>query len=507
MGLSLWKQHHPTQKTAPYYLLHLDTSAQTKISYNPAQTIEHVDNYLYHQLDAQIREKDLFRQWLYQNIIPSFHSKTLSKTHRDFLQQWCQIQIEAPGSSWQTQEGYACLINLLPHDAHPFTRLEHLSAAQDHQPNPWFADQIKELILGEDQQEAQALLSHQTYEDDEWETLKILSNHGTQDLRARALYRMALIKRYGRSNATEVANIDLNASIQLQKLALGDTPTHFSNAIHVAFIINEHYVQHAKTAIASMLIHSNFDTFYHIHIITDPHDPLSKSSTQSLNSLHSIKSYQIDFTTVSEATLDEYKNIINLPSHSKRNWPRLIFFKLMIEKILPHLHHIIVLDADTLIKHDLHPLQQHLINSNQPIAAALDPKVTHMTRYRTKDCPHLPPSYINVGVLALDLRKLRTMPTLAMLHQTLEHTCDFFFPEQDLINLALQNHIHHLSQRWNTLPQEHIDDTPWIVHYMGEKPWQNKHSKIKDFIDYQHYKNLSVTLYSIANSNSNIAPP
>lgn len=500
MALSRIMASKSPKSIAPYYLLKLNRASPESSdipSFNKEHIILHADNYLYHQLNAQKRENDLTRHWLLSYLQQSIHTRELTDDNYFFLKQWCQLQIESPGSSWYTQIGYRCLIELDP-AADPFTQIERLSAAQDRWVKPDSLDAIEAIVIEKDTQEAEELLKVKADEHlTEQERLIRLTRSVNEEIKARAYYRLSLMKRYGRSYASEKKQPNLNESLKYFHEATKASPQRLTNPIHLAFIINEAYVNPAKTALASLLLYANANTFYHIHIVMDPSEILSEKSRRTLSSLQAIRHYKIDFTEVPETILESYAPIIHTPSTSKRTWPRLIFFKLMLEKVFPQLDRLIVLDADILVQNDLQTLWSQPTEERNAISAALDPKVTHMIRHRANDCPNLPPSYVNSGVLVLNLKKLRALPVQSMLKNAMNNKCDFFFPEQDLINLTFHSDITYLAQRWNTLPTD-IDDAPWIIHYMNEKPWHAAQANTAEAIRYQKHEQFAQNLINKA---------
>lgn len=478
---------YPTKSHGPiYYELDLYTDESIQPSFNKEQTVEHIDNYLYHHLSAQLRENQLTQMWVFRYLDAALNGQKLNEQDRAFLQSWCQNIIEAPGDSWRTQDAYQCLRLLRP-NSHPFTHIEYLSAQSARQPHDAITTTILDTVINHGTHDEAISLPYDSRH--EWENLQYLSQSSNSDIRSRAYYRMSQLLLSSPDIDGHYQKLSLHKSSQMMNSALSESSIE-KHDVHVAFIINEAYTTPALTTIGSLLLHSHASTYYHIHIITDPDEPLSTQSQNLLSSLQSVRSYHIDFTPVPVSLIDEYQDILHIPSKSKRTWPRLIFFKLMLEKILPNVDTIIVLDADTLVLHDLQDLESHLQRQNLPIAAALDPMVTHMTRYRSIACPNLPPSYINVGVLALNLKTLRDMNVHELLSSALGQTCDFYFPEQDLINLALHPHIHHLSQRFNSLPQN-SSTHPWIIHYMGNKPWNENSKPTYDVMRYQNYHDFA----------------
>lgn len=184
---------------------------------------------------------------------------------------------------------------------------------------------------------------------------------------------------------------------------------------------------------------------------------------------------------------------------------------LLAADLLPSVGKVLALDGDLIIKRDLQRLFAVPLGE-AVIAGAKDYDFigrynSQTPLYRKEYVERLslgePFSYLQGGVLLLDLRKIRILYPNGLLFQEFckEH---YQYDEQDFLNWKFESKRKLLDARWNVLHdncrhrsryviqlcprqcvQEYLEsrENPWIIHYAGtDKPWKNDQCDFaKDF--------------------------
>jgi lipopolysaccharide biosynthesis glycosyltransferase len=301
----------------------------------------------------------------------------------------------------------------------------------------------------------------------------------------RAMYRKSLVHLLGRESSLEPVNYDLEASAALQKqISVDFNPR---KTIDVAFVLNDKYVDYAKTTIASILLNADLNSDYNFYIVMDPTDPISAQSQAELKAMSKLRPYKIEFREF-PLTIIPDEEVFN------KITPKLFIFKALLENVFPDLDSLIVLDVDILVQRDLYTLQ-HQPNFNKFILAG----ALSAQRLGETNCNFLY-TYVNSGVLVYNLEMMRKTNNTQNILETfrdlgsLSSQC-IAQPEQDALNILYSDQILHMSKRWNYIPAypSNTKCMPFITHYAGVKPWADryKYSPPAHIKLYQYYWNFA----------------
>lgn len=191
---------------------------------------------------------------------------------------------------------------------------------------------------------------------------------------------------------------------------------------------------------------------------------------------------------------------------------------LLAGDLLPEVDRVLALDADIIVKKELAPL------FSMPLDGALLAGVKDFDfigRYNSQGGEYQeeyvhrlnlrePYSYVQGGVLLLDLEQMRKMfPRGALFKEFCQE--EFKYDEQDFLNWKFEGKKKAIDARWNVLHdncgyrkryvidlapkvclQEYEESRkePWVIHYAGtDKPWEN------DMCDYaEEFWNVVYTM-------------
>lgn len=146
--------------------------------------------------------------------------------------------------------------------------------------------------------------------------------------------------------------------------------------------------------------------------------------------------------------------------YSKMSYVRCYFTKLLKDD------KILYLDVDTLVVDNIEDLWNIDLEDNV-IAGVYEPGEwnRHLNTYGLND------TYINSGVLLMDLKKIREERLDDSMIYLLNNN-KYAFPDQDVINLVCRNRIKHISNVYNSSETTGIVDNAKILHYIrGNKGW------------------------------------
>lgn len=219
-----------------------------------------------------------------------------------------------------------------------------------------------------------------------------------------------------------------------------------SNGIVCCFCCTRNWYIHLYTIIYALLKHNKVDKIY--LFIED--DEISY-----------LKNDKIEFI-----------NINNLLEYVKQDSPnyntkytKLSYLRCYFSKILNE-DKILYLDVDTLVVDNIQELWDLDLEDNV-IAGVHEPGEwnKYLNTYGLDD------TYINSGVLLMDLKKIREEKLDDSMIYLLNHN-KYAFPDQDVINLVCRNRIHHLNNIYNSSETTGIVDNAKILHYIrGNKGW------------------------------------
>lgn len=230
--------------------------------------------------------------------------------------------------------------------------------------------------------------------------------------------------------------------------------------INVGIACDENYSKYAGVVIASVLSNSKQDDTLCFYILTDG---LSENIKAEILKLKEIKNCEIKFITLEEKLFEAYKSI---KTHSYI--PICTFYRLKLSSILPDVDKIIYLDCDVVVNKSLNELY------NSDLGENIVGGVRDINRRMLKRNP----SYVNAGMLVMDLKKIREQNIEdEFLNWTKNHIDTIKMGDQEIINEVLKGRIQILDDRWNVQSSNFTNRSsytknPWIIHYVSKrKPW------------------------------------
>ncbi|MCP3965182.1 MAG: glycosyltransferase family 8 protein [Lentisphaerae bacterium] len=260
------------------------------------------------------------------------------------------------------------------------------------------------------------------------------------------------------------------------------------NIINVCLSTDRNYIQHAGTTIASVLENASSDDKLVFYIL---HKSLTEKDKKPFYKLKKIKDCEFNFIVPPSMPAMELHNHAYLSEAC--------FYRLALPDMLPGVDRIIYFDCDVIALTSLRELWQIEL-SNNIVAAAADYMARIKEHCRNIGLKSL--TYINSGVLLIDLKKARENNLTAELFRTAEEIkAQATFHDQDIINVTLQDRMLILPLKWNLSTayykrkfdiQYYSDEeiieaaaSPAIVHFSGRrKPWSRRSCRNPYWFEY-----------------------
>ena len=272
------------------------------------------------------------------------------------------------------------------------------------------------------------------------------------------------------------------------------------NKYNILYTTDSTYFCHMITSILS-LIENNLNMNLIIHIIED------NFSFEQIKILHQLETkYNVEIKLYSFKQISEKIKEYNIPRWRDSN---IANARLFTHEIIRDVDKLLYLDSDTIILNSLFDLFNTDLNT--PIAAVKEffvpPHLKNILDY-----------YYNSGVILFDYEKWEKEDCTKIIYDGIKNNnIKLEYPDQDLLNLNLQNFISTLNINYNINPYlyiynkypllakrfyenltnfysyEEICDAlkkPYILHmlsYLGARPWIK--NKIHPFNEiYQNYR-------------------
>ena len=230
--------------------------------------------------------------------------------------------------------------------------------------------------------------------------------------------------------------------------------------INVCLACDDRYAKYAGVVIASVLSNANTDDVLSIYILDGG---ISNKNKEKLLELLKLRNFSINFITIDNGLFKDYTKV---KTHSYISLPS--YYRLKLASILPEVDKIIYLDCDVIVNTSLKELFNSDLKDN-PIGGIND-----ISKKKVKKNP----SYVNAGVLLMDLNKIRTEHwEEVFLNWTLENFDTITTGDQEILNETLKGKITIIDASWNVQSSNFTNrssytSTPKIIHFTAkQKPW------------------------------------
>ena len=198
--------------------------------------------------------------------------------------------------------------------------------------------------------------------------------------------------------SNNIINSDiLDTSLNNQEI-INDTTTYSNNTINyinVAYSLDNFYHYIVHVSMKSIMLSQNPNTFINFYILTSNITAEQKEVIDKIGLQH--KNCKIEYIDMG----NQFKDL-NVPLDTYAVWSTAIFYRLVLQYLLPNEERVLYLDGDTLIYKDLTKIYNYNITDKYYIGM-LEYKFFGYARYFKEKFGN----YINTGVLLCNLEELR----------------------------------------------------------------------------------------------------
>lgn len=231
---------------------------------------------------------------------------------------------------------------------------------------------------------------------------------------------------------------------------------------------------------------------WYIHLVTELYALFKHNKVKKVylfiedDEIPYIKDKRIEFINVNN--LKEY--VLPTSPNYNTQYSKMSYLRCYFSKVLKE-DKILYIDADALVIDDIQELWDIDLEDNVLIGVHEGGEWDkHLLTYGLND------TYINSGVLIMDLKKIREERLDDSMLYLLNNN-KYWFPDQDVINLVCRNRIKYVSNMYNSTETTGFRDDAKIIHYIrGNKGWiktsprseiwfsyHNKYIKEEGFMD------------------------
>ncbi len=292
--------------------------------------------------------------------------------------------------------------------------------------------------------------------------------------------------------------------------------------INVVFCFDNRIVNQAKVAILSLVQEMEKDNLaLHVHCLCSNGAEVCQHDLERL-----LKKYSPD-SKLTVRTIDDnpYMN-----SYEVREITTATYLRLILPSLLPDTDKIIYFDVDLLFLDSIRDIWEQDISDYYVLGVKGSVNTAESWgRNSKRDYWHLlegqKGKYVNAGVLVMNLAKMREDSIqekwLSMADEK------FYYQDQDIINISCKDKIGYIPPKYNfqacvskedykkyvsegIFTEEELYESfeaPVIIHYSGEKPWNNCYTNLANlWWDYVENNNDLKVLFNYSKVKLLVAP-
>ena len=262
------------------------------------------------------------------------------------------------------------------------------------------------------------------------------------------------------------------------------------DVIHIAFAINDFYVDHLGVEMLSIL-DNNRESSFSFYVLSNDLTQHSKNKLNLLLSTYSTS--KIHYVHVDDKIFEGFP--LRIKHITKET-----YYRYALPDILSELNKVLYLDADLIILGDLRPLWDTDIK-NYFVAGSHKAYIAkQFPGYKESIGLHANSTYINGGVLLMNLNRIRKYDkTRELFDNTVKLKDIIKIQDQDVINITLKGGIKRVDKIYNYTTSDATEGTRRsknvvVVHFnTRNKPWNNDFIQTKEnkafiqrYIKYTH---------------------
>ena len=266
-----------------------------------------------------------------------------------------------------------------------------------------------------------------------------------------------------------------------------------NNIINIAYCTDSNYLEHVGVSISSIM-HNNLNNNIHFHVFLYDVSLEEQQKLEQLSPSITLHSIPLDELTKYSDTQNYKVKHINRSMYIRLSVPRLL--KDVVDKF-------IYLDADTLCFANISSISD--INIDSVVCGVTPDSLDKQNMLRNQERLQLNSNnYFNSGFLYINVNKWIEFDTENKVNQILlsSEKKHLIYPDQDALNIVLQNQVLWIDPKWNylfTWINDKQKETffynkkslPYIIHFTGaRKMWYQEHTGLAQNL-YNFYKHFT----------------
>ncbi|OCG10413.1 glycosyl transferase family 8 [Gilliamella sp. App6-5] len=261
------------------------------------------------------------------------------------------------------------------------------------------------------------------------------------------------------------------------------------DSINIAFCSDRNYLKYVAMAIQSIYFNNlNNSLKFHVFLYDVLQEDIDKLKQMCLD---------ISIYSIPKEFLDKYDN-----EHAIKHLNRSMYIRLLVPRLLKEkVDKLIYLDADILCFKDISAINNINID-NVICAASVDSLNKENVHSNVKRLNLSTTNYFNSGFLYINIKRWNDFHTEEKVNDIiLEHREQLLYPDQDALNIVLQNNVLIIEPNWNFLFTWVADKNqnkflesesviPYFIHFTGaRKPWYLEHLGVAQdwYVFYKHF--------------------
>ncbi len=250
--------------------------------------------------------------------------------------------------------------------------------------------------------------------------------------------------------------------------ALSENKSADAKIIPIVLCTDHAYCPYAHVALASIIKNRSLDKniFYDIYIFHD-----EELTSEDISAFNNIKFDNLKVECKNVGYLLNEKSLYTREHYSKQ-----MFYRWLIAKVLEKYEKVVYLDCDVIACDDVAKLYDIDLKGNVVGAVKDCVKKDKLNYYIKKELKIVNGLYVNSGVLLIDTQKFIKEDIFNKCLHLLKNHNAFAYPDQDILNIVLQNKILVIDESWNVQwrnVEEGEDVKINILHFTtGKKPWK-----------------------------------
>ncbi|OCG13952.1 glycosyltransferase family 8 protein [Gilliamella apicola] len=265
-----------------------------------------------------------------------------------------------------------------------------------------------------------------------------------------------------------------------------------NSIINIVYCTDSNYLEHVGVSITSIILNNKHHNI-HFHIF------LYDVSEEEKNKLKEISSS----ITLYSIPIDELNKYSDIQNNKIKHINRSMYIRLSVPRLLPdYVDKFIYLDADILCFGDISPILN--INIDFAVCAVTPDSLDANNMLQNRERLNLASEkYFNSGFLYINTQNWKKFDTENKANQILlsPQNINLLYPDQDALNIVLQDQVTYIDVKWNYLftwmndqEKENFFDNkerlPRFIHFTGaRKIWYQEHKGLAQnlYCFYKHF--------------------